>query len=59
MEYQNPQTALAHLESKVDVLESELSYLNDLLIRCGFPEGVDSLKKVVEELLEKNPSDEL
>ena len=42
---------IAALESKVDMLESELSYLNGLLIKCGFPEGVFTLKATVEEIL--------
>lgn len=42
---------VASLESKVDMLESELMYLNDMLIRCGFPEGVTTLKETVQELL--------
>ncbi len=42
---------VASLESKVDMLESELSYLNDMLIRCGFHEGVETLKETVQELL--------
>jgi hypothetical protein len=42
---------VASLESKVDMLESELSYLNDMLVRCGFPEGIMTLKQTVEELL--------
>jgi hypothetical protein len=47
---------IAGLESKVDLLESELFYLNDILVRCGFPEGIETLKATVEEiLLEENP----
>jgi hypothetical protein len=42
---------IAGLESKVDFLESELSYLNKILMKCGFPEGVQSLKATVEEIL--------
>lgn len=42
---------VASLESKVDMLESELMYLNDMLVRCGFPEGVTTLKETVQELL--------
>ncbi len=42
---------VASLESKVDMLESELMDLNDMLIRCGFPEGVKTLKETVQELL--------
>ena len=49
---------IATLESQVDYLETELSYLNDLLIRCGFPEGVTTLKATAEELLrESSPLD--
>jgi hypothetical protein len=42
---------VAALESKIDMLESELSYLNQLLMKCGFPEGVITLKSTVEEIL--------
>lgn len=44
-------TAVAVLESKVDMLEAELGYLNEMLVRCGFPEGISTLKVTVEELL--------
>ena len=42
---------VASLESTVDMLETELMYLNDMLVRCGFPEGVKTLKETVNELL--------
>lgn len=42
---------IAVLESKVDMLESELTYLNELLIKCGFPQGIYTLKATVEEIL--------
>ena len=45
------QAKVASLESTVDVLESELSYLNTMLTRCGFPDGIRTLKETVEELL--------
>lgn len=45
------QSKVACLESKVDMLESELAYLNTLLVRCGFPKGIDTLKSTVEEIL--------
>jgi hypothetical protein len=45
------QTRVAFLESQVDLLETELSSLNDLLLHCGFPEGIKTLKTTVEELL--------
>ena len=42
---------VAILESKLDQVESELAYLNNLLLDCGFPEGVQTLKMTIEELL--------
>lgn len=45
---------VASLESNIDMLESELMYLNDMLVRCGFPEGVATLKDTVQELLEED-----
>jgi len=48
---QNLQTKVAHLETQVDMLESELSYLNHLLTRAGFPQGIQTLKATVEEIL--------
>ncbi len=47
---------VACLESKVDMLESELMYLNDMLVRCGFPEGITTLKETVQELLAEDAS---
>ena len=45
---------IAQLESKVDMLEAELGYLNEMLVRCGFPEGIMTLKATVEELLSED-----
>lgn len=42
---------VAALESKIDHLETELTYLNTLLINCGFPEGIKTLKSSAEELI--------
>jgi hypothetical protein len=44
---------IAILESKVDHLESEMGYINTLLVKCGFPEGIKTLTDTVEELLEE------
>ncbi len=53
---------IAGLETQVDVLESEICKLDELLRGCGFPNGVETLKRTVEELLKrsdgKNPFDE-
>lgn len=43
---------IALLETQVDYFESELTYLNRLLINCGFTEGVQTLKRTVEDLLD-------
>jgi len=51
-------TAVAVLESKVDMLEAELGYLNEMLVRCGFPEGIQTLKATVEELLAEDVESE-
>ncbi len=45
------QRKVAILESKLDQVESELSYIHKLLLDCGFPEGVKTLKMTIEELL--------
>jgi hypothetical protein len=42
---------IANLESTVDMLEAELIYLNEILVRCGFSEGITTLKATVEEIL--------
>jgi hypothetical protein len=42
---------VAGLESKVDALESELSHLDVILRRSGFPQGINTLRSTVEELL--------
>ena len=45
------QNKVAQLESTVDVMETELSYLNEILLKCGFPQGINSLKQTIEDLL--------
>jgi hypothetical protein len=47
---------IAALESKIDMLETELSYLNQILIQCGFSEGIDTLKISIEEMLLEDSS---
>ena len=48
---QNQTHHIAVLESRVDHLETELSYLNKVLMECGFQEGIATLKMSAEELL--------
>ncbi len=45
------QKKVAFLESKLDVLETEIDTLNSLLQKCGFRKGVASLRLAVQELL--------
>ncbi len=42
---------IAVLESLVDHLKTELSYLNQLLVECGFSEGIITLKQAAEEMI--------
>jgi len=42
---------IAKLESKLDHLETEFDYLNKILINCGFPKGIETLKNNALELL--------
>lgn len=42
---------IASLESLVDYLKTELSYLNQMLVDCGFVEGITTLKMAAEEML--------
>ncbi len=39
------------LENKLTQLETELSYLNKLLIDCGFENGIQTLRATAEEVL--------
>jgi hypothetical protein len=45
---------VASLESRVDHLETELSQLNLLLQKVGFPEGIQTLKETAEEILQED-----
>ncbi len=45
------QAKAASLESRVDHLESEITYVNRLLVDFGFTDGVQSLKASLEEML--------
>lgn len=49
----NNKKVIAGLQSRIDHLETELSYLNELLTQCGFPEGIKTLKMSAEELVEE------
>ena len=43
--------SLSFLQSKIDHLETELSYIQELLVKCGFSEGIQTLKMAAEELI--------
>lgn len=53
MTHQQLQSTVACLESKVDMLETELVNLDQMLMRCGFSEGIKTLKFSMEELLKE------
>lgn len=44
---------IAKLVTKIDQLETELTYLNRILMKAGFSEGIKTLKETVEEVLEE------
>ncbi|HAB98422.1 MAG TPA: hypothetical protein DCE71_01205 [Parachlamydiales bacterium] len=44
---------IATLESRIDHLETELTQLDLLLKKVGFPEGIATLKETAEELLQE------
>lgn len=48
---------LASLESQVDQLETEYTHINEMLIQCGFLEGISTLKFAMEELLVEYPDE--
>ncbi len=55
LEYKN---IISRLESKIDHMETELTYLNRLLTESGFPEGIQTLKTAIEELLKEDSIEE-
>jgi hypothetical protein len=42
---------IATLESLVDHLKTEISNLNQILVDCGFAEGISTLKEAAAELM--------
>lgn len=50
----NLQEKVAGLESKLDYYETEFCRLNDLLKKCGFPKGIQTLKESALDLLEED-----
>ncbi len=54
MDAKKAQSHIAKLESKIDMLETELAYLDRILIQCGFPNGITTVKLTVNELLRED-----
>ncbi|MCY3974013.1 MAG: hypothetical protein OXF02_00480 [Simkaniaceae bacterium] len=49
---------VAKLESRIDVLETELCHIDRLMTEVGFANGIVTLKETAEELLRRGtPSD--
>jgi hypothetical protein len=44
---------IAVLETKLDMLETEFFYLDKILKKCGFPEGIKTLKETVDSIVDK------
>lgn len=44
---------IAVLESVVDHLKTEISYLNSILIQCGFSKGISTLKETALQYLKE------
>ena len=44
---------IAKLESLCDQLQSEMKYLDQLLLKVGFEEGIKTLKAAAIELIDK------
>lgn len=51
MDHKSYEKKIAFLESKLDMREAELSHVDEMLKRCGFPEGIVTLKDTMSELL--------
>ena len=49
---------LAHLESVNDQLATELSYVDTLMRKLGFSDGIETVKASAEELMEEEVKEE-
>jgi hypothetical protein len=45
------------LESQIDMLLAERAHLDRMLVKCGFLEGIPTLMKTVEEVLDSGELD--
>jgi len=52
MDQQQLKREIARLESINDQLQTEISYIDDLLRLSGFSRGIESLKEVAREMIE-------
>ncbi len=50
---------VATLESQLDMLLTERSHLNHLLLQCGFSDGILTLMKTVNDVIEAGGVDAL
>ncbi len=48
------QAVLAQMELRIDLLETELTYLDKMLINAGFEEGISTLKIAMEEIADED-----
>jgi hypothetical protein len=54
---EDPISRIAVLESQLDLLLTERSHLNRLLLECGFLEGIPTLMKTIEDLMKSGELD--
>jgi hypothetical protein len=47
----DPNKKIATLETLIDHLKTEITNLNEMLIECGFSEGIITLKESAQEFL--------
>jgi hypothetical protein len=52
------QRELAKLQSKIDHYETEYTYLDRILLECGFSKGIKTLKATVEKMIYEGRSGE-
>jgi len=49
---------ISELESMNDQLLTEIRYLNEMLKKIGFDEGIKTLKMAIEEIIEQDKKEE-
>lgn len=48
----NVNNMIASLQSKIDHLETELSYVHEMLVKVGFENGITTIKETLLEVID-------